>query len=106
MVNSAWRQRLECGFYVRCSRSVNQESIRGGRSRIDGRARFPHRLAGHFQLDAMALVHQAIQDRVGQRGFAEIGMPRVDGKLTRDKRRSSVDSVIEDLEQIGSVLRA
>jgi hypothetical protein len=45
----------------------------------------------------VTVVHEAIEDRIGKRRFAEIGMPGVDGKLACDQRRAGVDAVIEDL---------
>lgn len=60
---------------------------------------------GHLKFDAVTLVKQPIQDRVGERGFAEIRMRGVDGKLTRHERRTRIPAVIEDFQQIGAALR-
>ena len=47
-------------------------------SSLHRRARLAHRFAGDFQLDAMTLVHEAIQDGIGQSGLA--GMRAVSAK--------------------------
>src|SRR6185437_10049964 len=41
---------------------------------------------------------------VGKRGLPEIGMPGVHGELAGDERGAGVDAVIEDLQEICSVL--
>ena len=43
---------------------------------------FSHRFA--FQLDPMSVVHQSVQDAISHRGFADLGVPSRDRKLTRE----------------------
>ena len=66
---------------------------------------FAHRLTRLLQIDAVALVHQTIEDRVGQGGFSEVGMPGVARQLVRDERGASVDAVVEDFQQVRAILR-
>lgn len=54
----------------------------------------------------MALVNQAVQDGIGKRRFAEIGVPGVHRQLAGDQCGSGVHAVIEDFQQVGPVLRA
>ena len=37
----------------------------------------------------MAVMHDPIEDRVGERGFAEVGVPGLDRQLTGEDRRST-----------------
>ena len=46
----------------------------------------------------MTLMYEAIQDGICEGGLAEIGMPGIDGKLTRDERGADIHAIIEDLE--------
>jgi hypothetical protein len=50
-------------------------------------------------------VHDAIEDRVGEGGVAELGMPVLDRQLAGDHRRAAADTVVEELEQIAALLR-
>src|ERR1700746_4107840 len=55
-------------------------------------------LAG--QLDAMRIVHEAVQDGVGVSGVADDLMPGRQGELGGDDRRPAAVSLLEDFEQI------
>jgi hypothetical protein len=39
-----------------------------------------------LQHDAVAVVDEAVEDRVRERRLVDIGVPLIDGKLTRDER--------------------
>ena len=53
----------------------------------------------------MALVHEAIEDCVGERRLTEVGVPLIDRQLADDGRGLRADTVVEDLEQMRPVLR-
>ena len=48
----------------------------------------------------MRAMHYAVENRVGERGVAQVFMPAVDRQLTGDDRRSVAIPVVEDLEQV------
>ena len=52
----------------------------------------------------MAVMHEPIEDGVGERRLAEVGVPGVDRQLADDEGRAGVDAVVEDLEQVGPIL--
>ena len=52
----------------------------------------------------MAVMHEAVQDRIRERRLAEVGMPFVDGELAGDQGGAGVDAVIEDFQEIRAVL--
>ena len=54
----------------------------------------------------MAVVNQAVKDRIGTRRFAEIGVPFVHGQLATEHGRAHVQAVVEDFKQVGTVLGA
>ena len=45
-------------------------------------------------------MHDAIENRVGERGIAEMFVPAVDRQLAGDDRGAIAVSVVEDLEEI------
>ena len=53
----------------------------------------------------MGVVHQPIQDGVGQCVVTDGGIPLIDGQLADDHRRVSAVPVIHDLHQVVSVRR-
>jgi hypothetical protein len=57
-----------------------------------------------FERNAMGIVNDAVQDGVAERGIADHVMPAVDGKLAGDEQRSLVVAVVDDLEQIATLL--
>ncbi len=52
------------------------------------------------QLDAMGVVNEAVQDRIGVGGIADDLVPAIHGELGRDNRRAAAVSLLEDFEQI------
>ena len=44
-----------------------------------GVARLAHRFARDLQLDAMTVMNEAIQDRIGKGGLSEVRVPGIDG---------------------------
>lgn len=48
----------------------------------------------------MRAMHDAIENRIGERGIAEVFVPAVDGQLAGDDGRSVAVSVVEDLEEV------
>jgi hypothetical protein len=57
-------------------------------------------------LDAVTVVDQTIEYRVGKRRLAEIGVPFVHGKLAAEHGRAHVQAIVEDFEQVRPILRA
>ena len=53
----------------------------------------------------MAVVNQAVQDGIRKCWLAEIGMPFVHGQLATEHGRAHVQTIVEDFEQVGTVLR-
>ena len=48
-------------------------------------------------------MHDAVEDRVGEGGVAEVGVPVLDRQLAGDHRRAAADPVVEELEQIAAL---
>ena len=48
-------------------------------------------------------MQDAIEDRIGERWLAEILMPMLDGQLAGDDGGSRTDTIVEDLQQIGTL---
>jgi hypothetical protein len=48
----------------------------------------------------MRLMHQAVEDRIGQRRVADRGMPMLDLQLAGDDGRAGAMAVIEDLQEV------
>ena len=48
----------------------------------------------------MAVVHESIEDGVGERRFIDVGVPLIDGKLTGDERGFLVVTILEDFQQV------
>ncbi len=51
-------------------------------------------------------VHDAVEDRVGQRGVVEVGVPGLDRQLAGDKGRARADAVVQQFEQVIALGRA
>ena len=51
-------------------------------------------------------MNQTIQYCVRKRRLAEVGVPFVDGQLATEDGRAHVQAIVEDFEQVGTVLRA
>src|SRR6185312_4403026 len=92
IVNSAWSRKLEIEFLRQVftirqadavshgssgswiclsfngeDRSAVSPAVRPGRSSgICGRSKLAHRVARHLELDTVALVHESIEDRIGE----------------------------------------
>ena len=62
-------------FYVKCSRLVTD---RGGNHCLVTGSAFAHRFTRYLEHDAMTLMNETVQDRVGQCWIAEIGVPGID----------------------------
>jgi len=52
----------------------------------------------------MGVVQEAIADRVGQGGLAEIVVPVGGRQLARDDRGAAAVAILEDLEQVAALL--
>ena len=63
---------------------------------------FAQRLAA--ELEAVGVVHDAIQDRVGERGLADQVVPAIHGNLTGDQGGAAAVALLDDLEQIATLL--
>ena len=59
---------------------------------------FPHGLA--TQCDAIGVMDDAIQDRVGKSGVTQISVPLLDRKLAGDDGAAALEAVVDDLQQI------
>lgn len=53
-----------------------------------------------FELDAVSVVNDAVEDGIGQGGVADGLMPVLEGELTGDERRLSTDTVFQDLQEV------
>ena len=51
-------------------------------------------------------MHQAVEDRVGQRWIPQGLMPVLDQQLTSDQRGAAIMAIFDDLEQVAPVLIA
>ena len=70
----------------------------GGQCRVA----FSHGLS--FQMDAVSVVDEAVEDGVAEGWIADDLMPVIDRHLGGDERGSVAMSVIEQLEQIATLL--
>jgi hypothetical protein len=63
-------------------------------------------LAHRFTLEhqTIAVVHEAIEDGIGEGAIAEEGVPLIDGKLARDEGGAAIVTIVEDLEQVAHAL--
>ena len=59
-----------------------------------------------FERDAVAAVHDAVKNGVGQGRIVQIGVPRLHRQLTGDQGRLRPHPVIKDFEQVVSLCRA
>lgn len=59
-----------------------------------------------LEREAVAVVHESIEDGIGERGFVDIGVPLLDRQLTGDERGLLVVTIVEDFEQVAFVLIA
>src|SRR5262245_60488038 len=68
-----------------------------------GALRASSRLAA--ELDAVRVLEQPVQDGVGHGGFPERFVPVGDGQLAGDDGGAQLRSVLDDLEQVGGLVR-
>lgn len=57
-----------------------------------------------FQVEAVRVVDEAVEDRVGERRIGDDLVPMFDGDLAGDDRRSATVTVVDDLKEIASLL--
>lgn len=57
-----------------------------------------HRAA--LERDAMTVVHESVEDGVGERRLVDVCVPLIDGKLAGDERGLLVVAILEDLKQV------
>ena len=69
---------------------------------VDGGPSFSHTLAGEF--DAIGVVDEAIEDRVGDGGIADDFIPVIDRNLTGDDGRAPLVAVFDDLEEVAALI--
>lgn len=55
-----------------------------------------------FQVDAMCVVNQAIEDRIGNGGIANMLMPVFDGKLAGENGGATAVAIFVDFQQVSS----
>jgi hypothetical protein len=65
-----------------------------------------HGFAVRLERYSVAVMHEPIEDCVGQRRLTEIRVPGVDWQLTDEDGRARRDATVEDLEKVGPVLGA
>lgn len=69
---------------------------------VDGGPAFSHAVAGQF--DAVGVVHEAIEDGVGDGGIADDFIPVVDRDLAGDDDRAPLVAVFDDLEEVAALI--
>src|ERR1700730_4199612 len=57
-----------------------------------------------FEVDAVCVVDEALEYGVGDGGISDNFVPAVDGQLAGDDDRTSLISVLDDLEQIAALI--
>ena len=85
------------------TRDISERLDASSGALIDGpdgrdRASPPQTVAG--KIDAMSVVDQAIEDRIGVGRIADQRMPLVDRDLTGDDGRAAAIAFFEDLEEV------
>ncbi len=63
---------------------------------------FTHGLPAH--LDAMCVVHQAVEDSIGQGGISDLFVPASDGQLRSQDHRTCLVAIFGDLPEVSSLL--
>lgn len=63
---------------------------------------FSHELSG--EVEGVGVVHQPIEEGIGQGGFVEIGVPGGHGELTDDHGGLAVVAIVEEFEQVAASL--
>ena len=57
-----------------------------------------------FEFDAVGIVDEAIEDRVGDGGVSDDFVPAIDGQLAGDDDRAGFVSILDDFEQITALV--
>lgn len=57
-----------------------------------------------FEFDAVGIVDEAIEDRVGDGGVSDDFVPAIDGQLAGDDNRTGFVSILDDFEQITALV--
>src|SRR6266436_9990015 len=57
-----------------------------------------------FEVDAVCVVDEAIEDRVGDGGVSDDFVPAIDGQLAGDDNRTGFVSILDDFEQITALV--
>ena len=65
-----------------------------------GIAFLAHGLSAH--LDAMGIVHQAVEDAVGESGIADLLMPARHGQLRREDSGTCLIAIVEDFTNLAT----
>ena len=95
----AMKRRAWGGAVGPCGRSKAQRSCSGAFSRDE-----PAPQGGPLELDAVSAMENAIKDRVAKGGIADHLMPAIYGNLAGDQQRAAIVAVVDDLEQIATLL--
>ena len=64
-------------------------------------AAFTHRVI--LERELVGIVHEAVEDRIGERGITVQFLPFVDGGLAGHQRGAHAVAVIEDFQQITAI---
>ena len=65
-------------------------------------ASFPQALTAQF--DAVSIMHDAVQDGIGERWIAYDFIPAIHRNLAGDQDRATVVTVLDDLEQVAAAI--
>ena len=76
------------------------------RSSIDGLQRLLLAQTVAAELQAMGIVNDAVEDRVGQGGISDQGMPAVHRDLAGDQGGAAAVAVFDDFEHVAALLGA
>ena len=63
-----------------------------------------HRLS--FQVEGVGVVHEAVEDGVGERGVTDDLVPVFGGELAGDQGRAPFVTVFEDFQEVAAIRRA
>ena len=84
-------------WFIDSSRHVRKSSFK--------RIHYPFFAHGFsFHVDGVSVVHESVEDGIGEGGVADDFMPLFDWQLRGDEGRTQAMSVVEDVEQVAALL--
>ena len=66
---------------------------------------FTHRFF-RFEMDFVGIMHELVEDRVGERRITDVFVPVIGWKLAGDERGAPADTIVEEFEQVIAFARA